>query len=143
VVQILIYCEGRLPETYRYTRIKRSGFVIGNMVGKKYKKMFLTLGYRYSLRNIMWEYYLDERMSNSVLSLSAWYFLKFITGYKKQKTLGDSVIWVFKNTVDHKICFNNLLFRKLHLLLSTKKDLKMNIVNTNWWWWHNEIHKIL
>jgi hypothetical protein len=65
--------ENNLPDTYGYTRIKRFDFGIGNMVGLKYKKLFLSLDYRYSLRNIMWEYYLDEKMSNSVLSLSAGY----------------------------------------------------------------------
>jgi hypothetical protein len=65
--------ENNLPETYGYTSIKRFDFGIGNMVGLKYKKLFLSLDYRYSFKNIMWEYYLDEKMSNSVLSLSAGY----------------------------------------------------------------------
>ena len=65
--------ENNLPNTYGYTSIKRFDFGIGNMVGLKYKKLFLSLDYRYSFKNIMWEYYLDEKMSNSVLSLSAGY----------------------------------------------------------------------
>ena len=64
--------DKNLPDTYGYTSIKRFDFGIGNMVGLKYKKLFLALDYRYSFKNIMWEYYLDE-MSNSVLSLSAGY----------------------------------------------------------------------
>jgi hypothetical protein len=65
--------ENDLPNTYGYTSIKRFDYGIGNMAGLKYKQLFLTLDYRYSLKNIMWEYYLDEKMSNSVLSLSAGY----------------------------------------------------------------------
>ncbi|MBI5009436.1 MAG: PorT family protein [Bacteroidia bacterium] len=66
--------ENNLPDTYGYTSIKRFDFGIGNMVGLTYKKLFLSLDFRYSLKNIMWEYYLDEKMSNSVLSLSAGYY---------------------------------------------------------------------
>jgi hypothetical protein len=65
--------ENNLPNTYGYTKIKRYDFGIGNMVGMKYKKLFLTMEYRYSFKNIMWEYYLDEKMSNSSLSLSLGY----------------------------------------------------------------------
>jgi hypothetical protein len=67
------FIENDLPNTYGYTSIKRFDYGIGNMVGLKYKRLFLTLDYRYSLKNIMWEYYLDEKMSNSVLSLSVGY----------------------------------------------------------------------
>jgi hypothetical protein len=69
----LLFDDGNLPETYGYTRMKRFDFGVGNMVGLKYKHMILTLDYRYSIKNIMWEYYLDEKMSNSVLSLSGGY----------------------------------------------------------------------
>lgn len=62
-----------LPDTYGYTKIKRFDFGIGNMVGIKYKQLFLTLDYRYSFKNIMWEYYQDEKMSNISLSLSVGY----------------------------------------------------------------------
>ena len=65
--------ENNLPDTYGYTKIKRFDFGIGNIVGMKYKQLFLTLDYRYSFKNIMWEYYLDEKMSNSALSLSVGY----------------------------------------------------------------------
>lgn len=65
--------EDNLPNTYGYTSIKRFDFGIGNIVGVSYKKLFLSLDYRFSFRNIMLEYYLDEKMSNSVLSLSAGY----------------------------------------------------------------------
>jgi hypothetical protein len=65
--------ENNLPNTYGYTKIKRFDFGIGNMVGMKYKQLFLSLDYRYSFNNIMWEYYLDEKMSNSSLSLSVGY----------------------------------------------------------------------
>jgi hypothetical protein len=67
------FIENDLPNTYGYTSIKRFDYGIGNMVGLKYKQLFLTLDYRYSFKNIMWEYYLDEKISNSVLSLSAGY----------------------------------------------------------------------
>jgi hypothetical protein len=67
------FMESDLPNTYGYTSLKRLDYGIGNMVGLKYKHLFLTLDYRYSLKNIMWEYYLDEKMSNSSLSLSAGY----------------------------------------------------------------------
>lgn len=65
--------ENNLPDTYGYTSIKRFDFGIGNMVGLDYKNLFLSLDFRFSFNNIMWEYYLDEKMSNSVLSLSAGY----------------------------------------------------------------------
>jgi hypothetical protein len=67
------FIENNLPNTYGYTSIKRFDYGIGNMVGLKYKKLLLALDYRYSFKNIMWEYFLDEKMSNSVLSLSAGY----------------------------------------------------------------------
>ena len=65
--------ENNLPNTYGYTKIKRFDFGIGNMVGVKYKQLFFTLDYRYSFKNIMSEYYLDEKMSNASLSLSVGY----------------------------------------------------------------------
>jgi hypothetical protein len=67
------FSENDLPNTYGYTSIKRFDFGIGNVAGLKYKRLILALDYRYSFKNIMWEYYQDEKMSNSVLSLSAGY----------------------------------------------------------------------
>jgi hypothetical protein len=67
------FIENNLPNNYGYTSIKRFDYGIGNIVGLKYKQLFLTLDYKYSFKNIMWEYYLDEKMSNSVLSLSIGY----------------------------------------------------------------------
>ncbi len=67
------YDENNLPNTYGYTKIRRFDFGIGNMVGMQFKQLFLTLDYRYSFKNIMWEYYLDEKMSNASLSLSVGY----------------------------------------------------------------------
>jgi len=65
--------DNNLANTYGYTKIKRFDIGIGNTVGVRYKQLFFTVDYRYGLKNIMWEYYLDEKMSNSSLSLSVGY----------------------------------------------------------------------
>jgi hypothetical protein len=65
--------EDDLPDSYGYTSIKRFDWGIGTIAGLKYRNLFLTIDYRYSLRNIMWEYFPDEKMSNSILALSVGY----------------------------------------------------------------------
>jgi hypothetical protein len=67
--------ENSLPSTYGYTKIKRFDVGIGSLVGIKYKQLFFTLDYKFGFKNIMWEYALDEKMSNSCLSLSVGYIL--------------------------------------------------------------------
>jgi hypothetical protein len=68
-----MYFKSDLVEEYGYTNIKSFDLGIGNMIGIKYNHLMLTVSYQYSLRNIMWEYYQDEKMSNSTLSLSVGY----------------------------------------------------------------------
>lgn len=67
------YFKSDLVEEYGYTNIKSFDLGIGNLIGIKYNHLMLTVSYQYSLRNIMWEYYQDEKMSNSTLSLSVGY----------------------------------------------------------------------
>jgi len=70
------YLKSDLVKEYGYTDIKRFDFGVGNLVGLKYKHITLAVSYQYSLQNIMWEYYNDEKMSNSSLSLSVGYLFK-------------------------------------------------------------------
>jgi len=65
--------ENNLPYISGYTKLKRFDIGIGNMVGINYKQLFFTLEYKFGLKNIMSEYYLDEKMSNTSLSLSVGY----------------------------------------------------------------------
>jgi hypothetical protein len=62
-----------LVNSYGYTRIKRLDFGIGTMLGVKINNIILTASYKYGLHNLMWEYYQDEKMNNSSLSLSVGY----------------------------------------------------------------------
>ena len=68
-----MYFQSDLVEEYGYTNIKRFDIGIGNLIGINYNTLVFTLSYQYSLRNIMWEYYQDEKMSNSSLALSLGY----------------------------------------------------------------------
>ena len=69
------YVKSDLVDSYGYANIKRFDFGIGTLVGLKYKNLFFTASYKYGLHNVMWEYYKDEKMSNSSLSFSVGYFL--------------------------------------------------------------------
>lgn len=69
-----MYFHSDLVEEYGYTNIKRFDLGVGNLIGIKYNHLVLTISYQYSLRNIMWEYFQDEKMSNSSLALSVGYF---------------------------------------------------------------------
>jgi hypothetical protein len=62
-----------LVNSYGYTRIKRLDFGIGTMLGFRISNIILTASYRYGLHNLMWEYFQDEKMNNSSLSLSVGY----------------------------------------------------------------------
>jgi hypothetical protein len=68
-----MYFQSDLVEEYGYTNIKRFDIGVGNLIGINYNTLVFTLSYQYSLRNIMWEYYQDEKMSNSSLALSLGY----------------------------------------------------------------------
>ena len=68
-----MYFQSDLVEEYGYTNIKRFDIGVGNLIGINYNHLVFTLSYQYSLRNIMWEYYQDEKMSNSSLALSVGY----------------------------------------------------------------------
>src|SRR4030042_6352253 len=68
-----VYDYSDLVNYYGYANIKRFDYGIGTMFGLEYKKFMLIASYRYGLRNVMWEYYQDEKMSNSSLSLSIGY----------------------------------------------------------------------
>jgi hypothetical protein len=68
------YIKSDLVKSYGYTNLKRFDFGIGTMLGIKIKNFMLTASYKYGLNNIMWEYFQDEKMSNSSLSISIGYF---------------------------------------------------------------------
>ncbi|TAL60912.1 MAG: PorT family protein [Bacteroidetes bacterium] len=63
-----------LLNTYGYSNLKRLDFGVGTLVGLRYKNVIISASYQYGLKNLMWEYYQDEEMSNSSLSLSVGYF---------------------------------------------------------------------
>ena len=67
-----------LLNTYGYSNIKRLDFGIGTILGFSYKNFMLTASYQYGLNNLMWEYFQDEKMSNSSLSISFGYFISNI-----------------------------------------------------------------
>ena len=64
-----------LLNTYGYSNIKRLDFGIGTILGFTYKHFMLTASYQYGLHNLMWEYFQNENMSNSSLSISVGYFI--------------------------------------------------------------------
>jgi hypothetical protein len=64
-----------LVNDYGYANLKRFDFGFGTMVGIKYKNFMVIASYKYGLHNVMWEYFQDEKMSNSSLSLSVGYFI--------------------------------------------------------------------
>ena len=68
------YIKSDLVKSYGYTNLKRLDFGVGTMVGITVKNFMLTASYKYGLNNIMWEYFQDEKMSNSSLSISIGYF---------------------------------------------------------------------
>jgi hypothetical protein len=69
------YLKSDLVKEYGYNDIKKSEIGISAIFGIKYKNFIITANYKYGLNNIMWEYYLDEKMSNTTLSFSFGYYL--------------------------------------------------------------------
>lgn len=67
------YLKSDLADSYGYANLKRFDFGIGTMLGVSYKNFMITASYKYGLHNMMWEYYMNEKMSNSSLSLSLGY----------------------------------------------------------------------
>jgi hypothetical protein len=63
-----------LLNTYGYSNLKRFDFGVGTLIGLKYKNVIISASYQYGLKNLMWEFFQDEKMSNSSLSLSVGYF---------------------------------------------------------------------
>jgi hypothetical protein len=68
------YIKSDLVKEYGYTGIKRFDFGLSTILGVRYKNFIITAIYKYGLNNIMWEYFQDEKMANSSLSLSVGYF---------------------------------------------------------------------
>jgi hypothetical protein len=68
------YVKSDLVKSYGYTNLKRLDFGIGTMAGITVRNFMLTASYKYGLSNIMWEYFQDEKMANSSLSISIGYF---------------------------------------------------------------------
>jgi hypothetical protein len=66
--------QSGLVNTYGYANLNRLDIGLGSIVGLKYKNVFISASYQYGLKNLMWEYYQDEKMSNSCLSISFGYF---------------------------------------------------------------------
>lgn len=69
------YIKSELVKEYGYSGIKRLDFGVGSIIGLKSKIFILSVSYQYSLHNIMWEYYQDEKMSNTSLSFSVGYII--------------------------------------------------------------------
>src|ERR1035437_4552183 len=68
------YIKSDLVREYGYTDIKRFDIGLSTILGVRYKNFIITASYKYGLNNIMWEYFQDEKMANSSLSLSVGYF---------------------------------------------------------------------
>lgn len=66
--------QSGLVNSYGYANLNRLDFGVGSLIGLQYKKIFITASYQYGLKNLMWEYAQDEKMSNSCLSISVGYF---------------------------------------------------------------------
>jgi hypothetical protein len=67
------YLKSGLADRYGYANLKRFDFGIGTMLGLSYKNFMITASYKYGIQNVMWEYSMNEKMSNSCLSLSLGY----------------------------------------------------------------------
>lgn len=67
------YNYSDLVNYYGYGRLRRPDCGVGTMVGLRYKNAIATASYKYGLINEMWEFFQDERMSNSTLSISIGY----------------------------------------------------------------------
>ena len=68
------YLKSEIVKEYGYNGIKRFDIGISALMGIRYNNFIFSASYKYGLKNIMWEYYQDEKMSNSSLSLSVGYF---------------------------------------------------------------------
>ena len=79
------YIKSDLVKSYGYTNLKRLDLGIGTMVGITVKNFMLTASYRYGLSNIMWEYFQDEKMANSSLSISIGYFFEKLLASRQLK----------------------------------------------------------
>jgi hypothetical protein len=78
------YLKSDLVKEYGYNDIKRLDIGVTAILGLKYNSFMVTASYKYGLNNIMWEYYQDEKMSNSSLSLSVGYFFIKPTATKQK-----------------------------------------------------------
>jgi hypothetical protein len=67
------YITSDLVKEYGYTDIHRFDIGIGTMAGLKYNHYLLAVSYQFGIKNIMWEFSRDEKMSNASLSLSVGY----------------------------------------------------------------------
>jgi hypothetical protein len=67
------YTYSDLINYYSYANLKRFDYGIGSMFGIKYRNFIAVATYKYGLHNIMWEYYQDEKMTNSSFSISVGY----------------------------------------------------------------------
>lgn len=74
------YTYSDLVNNYGYANIKRPDLGVGTMLGVKYRSFFAVASYKYGLRNVMWEYYQDEKMSNVSLSFSVGYIFNEKSG---------------------------------------------------------------
>jgi Outer membrane protein beta-barrel domain len=67
------YTYSDLINYYGYANLKRFDYGVGTMFGIKYRNIIAVASFKYGLHNVMWEYFQDEKMSNSSLSLSIGY----------------------------------------------------------------------
>lgn len=68
------YIKSDLVKEYGYTDIQRLDFGIATILGIRRNNFIISASYEYGLKNIMWEYSQNEKMTNSSLSLSVGYF---------------------------------------------------------------------
>jgi hypothetical protein len=68
------YLNSELVKEYGYSDIKRFDTGVAALFGISFRNFIMSASYKYGLNNIMWEYYQDEKMSNSSLSMSVGYF---------------------------------------------------------------------
>lgn len=80
-----VYDYSDLVNYYAYANLKRFDFGVGTMLGMEYKNFMVIASYRYGLHNLMWEYYQDEKMSNSSLSISVGYSFSSLFAPKQKE----------------------------------------------------------
>ena len=67
--------KSEMVRLYGYSGIKRWDYGIASLIGFRHDNLLFSVSYKYGLKNIMWEYYADEKISNSAISFAIGYYL--------------------------------------------------------------------